>query len=196
MKSLSSALVALGVATGSLLAPQAASALTVTFSFGGVEGLIQGLTDNDTSSGVVSVTGGATIPSAALGIYDYSAAGSFLVSSGQLLGADWSGSLVAPPFTSQLILQFGAYTGLPEGQGSGQLAVRNNGDINYLDNQPVTFNTIGDSGGVSVPAPLPLFGAAAAFGFSRKLRKRIKASRLRTTHPSNAVWAVRITSQA
>jgi len=25
-----------------------------------------------------------------------------------------------------------------------------------------------------VPAPLPLFGAAAAFGFSRKLRKRIK----------------------
>ena len=27
-----------------------------------------------------------------------------------------------------------------------------------------------------VPAPLPLFGAAAAFGFSRKLRKRIKES--------------------
>ena len=26
-----------------------------------------------------------------------------------------------------------------------------------------------------VPGPLPLFGAAAAFGFSRKLRKRIKA---------------------
>jgi hypothetical protein len=26
----------------------------------------------------------------------------------------------------------------------------------------------------SVPGPLPLFGAAAAFGFSRKLRKRIK----------------------
>lgn len=36
-----SALVALGVATGSLLAPQAASALDFTsFSFGGVEGLI------------------------------------------------------------------------------------------------------------------------------------------------------------
>ena len=26
----------------------------------------------------------------------------------------------------------------------------------------------------ATPAPLPLFGAAAAFGFSRKLRKRIK----------------------
>lgn len=29
-----------------------------------------------------------------------------------------------------------------------------------------------------VPGPLPLFGAAAAFGFSRKLRKRIQESRL------------------
>ncbi|MEY4807973.1 MAG: hypothetical protein RLZZ206_2362 [Cyanobacteriota bacterium] len=27
------------------------------------------------------------------------------------------------------------------------------------------------------PGPLPLFGAAAAFGFSRKLRKRIQGSR-------------------
>jgi len=30
----------------------------------------------------------------------------------------------------------------------------------------------------SVPGPLPLFGAGAAFGFSRQLRKRIQASRL------------------
>jgi len=29
-----------------------------------------------------------------------------------------------------------------------------------------------------VPGPLPLFGAAAAFGFSRKLRKRIKLARV------------------
>ena len=29
----------------------------------------------------------------------------------------------------------------------------------------------------AVPGPLPLFGAAAAFGFSRKLRKRINASK-------------------
>ncbi len=31
---------------------------------------------------------------------------------------------------------------------------------------------------VSVPGPLPLFGAGAAFGFSRKLRKRIQESRV------------------
>jgi hypothetical protein len=30
----------------------------------------------------------------------------------------------------------------------------------------------------AAPGPLPLFGAAAAFGFSRKLRKRIQGARL------------------
>ena len=33
------------------------------------------------------------------------------------------------------------------------------------------------SSSVSVPGPLPIFGVASAFYFSRKLRKRIKASR-------------------
>lgn len=33
----------------------------------------------------------------------------------------------------------------------------------------------------SVPGPLPLFGAAAAFGFSRKLRTRIQSSRQQAT---------------
>ena len=35
----------------------------------------------------------------------------------------------------------------------------------------------GQSSSVSVPGPLPIFGVASAFYFSRKLRKRIKASR-------------------
>jgi hypothetical protein len=34
-----------------------------------------------------------------------------------------------------------------------------------------------DCNGVDVPGPLPLLGAAAAFGYSRKLRKSIKASK-------------------
>jgi hypothetical protein len=33
------------------------------------------------------------------------------------------------------------------------------------------------SASASVPAPLPVFGAAAAFGYSRKLRNRIKSSK-------------------
>ena len=35
----------------------------------------------------------------------------------------------------------------------------------------------GQSSSVSVPGPIPIFGVASAFYFSRKLRKRIKASR-------------------
>lgn len=39
----------------------------------------------------------------------------------------------------------------------------------------------------AVPAPLPLFGAAAAFGFSRRLKKRIQATRrpLGPSHPNS-----------
>lgn len=38
--------------------------------------------------------------------------------------------------------------------------------------------------GAEVPGPLPLFGVAAAFGASRRIRKRIKASRLEGTMAS------------
>jgi MYXO-CTERM domain-containing protein len=34
----------------------------------------------------------------------------------------------------------------------------------------------GPDDGVAAPGPLPLVGVAAAFGYSRQLRKRIKAS--------------------
>jgi hypothetical protein len=34
-----------------------------------------------------------------------------------------------------------------------------------------------DTNGVVVPGPLPLLGVGAAFGFSRNLRKRIKATK-------------------
>jgi hypothetical protein len=38
------------------------------------------------------------------------------------------------------------------------------------------FAYFGPNLNLEVPGPLPIFGAAAAFGFSRKLRKRIKSS--------------------
>jgi hypothetical protein len=37
------------------------------------------------------------------------------------------------------------------------------------------------AGSASVPGPLPILGVAAAFGFSRKLRERIKDSKLPAT---------------
>jgi hypothetical protein len=45
-----------------------------------------------------------------------------------------------------------------------------------LDNVTVVSNVVNIT--ESVPGPLPVLGAAAAFGFSRKLRKRIKSSKL------------------
>jgi len=39
-----------------------------------------------------------------------------------------------------------------------------------------TLSTPFSSSTAAVPGPLPALGAAAAFGFSRKLRKRIKRS--------------------
>ncbi len=47
------------------------------------------------------------------------------------------------------------------------------GSLNTSTFMVVTFST---SSTASVPGPLPALGAAAAFGFSRKLRKRIKRS--------------------
>jgi len=38
------------------------------------------------------------------------------------------------------------------------------------------LNSTSAPGPASAPGPLPIFGAAAAFGFSRKLRKRIKSN--------------------
>lgn len=42
---------------------------------------------------------------------------------------------------------------------------------------PSTVGTYAQAKLVPTPGPLPLFGAAAAFGFSRKLRNRIKVSK-------------------
>jgi hypothetical protein len=176
-----SALVALGVATGSLLAPQAASALDFTFSFGGVggvEGLISGLVDNTNSqvcdspsSCVVSVSNPG-LSGAAPGVYTYSPVQSgFDVQDGQIIVAWWGGLIIDPIDPgSQSYLVF---------QQAGTDSVGILGTICGLCSisrpvqGPITFS----ADVPSIPGPLPLFGAAAAFGFSRKLRNRIKVTR-------------------
>jgi hypothetical protein len=53
-------------------------------------------------------------------------------------------------------------------------------DIQYSDSLENNINTSANdfesTSGVSVPGPLPLFGAGTAFAFSRRLRKRIKSA--------------------
>jgi hypothetical protein len=188
----SSALVALGVATGSLLAPQAASALDFNFSFGGVTGLIQNLIDNQinacdgTDACVVSVSAGAPT-----GVYSPRSPGpgfvtGFSVINGQInyggigVNSAWVGS--SPDSLSYIsFFSFGFgnnqgfvgdYDFASPGCQSGCLSNTNNYGVSFT---PATSSQ-------SVPGPLPLFGAAAAFGLSRKLRNRIKVTR--TTAPT------------
>lgn len=166
--SLGASIAALTVSTGSLLAPQAASALDFNFSFGGVSGLISGLVDNQAdqtcsaspcSVSVVIADGlGST-----LGQYTWDT-GFFSVSGSTLVASSWQGR-------SQGGFQ------LLFAQGDGVLF----DSVGVLEFNKVTF-TRSDPQQSSVPGPLPLFGAAAAFGFSRKLRNRIKVTR--TTAPT------------
>ncbi len=63
--------------------------------------------------------------------------------------------------------------------GSGQSADFYVQDVNSFDNfggYTVKLYRAADVSPASVPGPLPALGAAAALGFSRKLRKRIKGS--------------------
>ena len=76
--------------------------------------------------------------------------------------------------SSDLVSTNGSSTGLVDIIGNyNKIYVRDAYVVNaggQLDNYTNTFQT--------VPGPLPILGAGAAFGFSRKLRGRIKAARL------------------
>lgn len=166
-----SALVALGVATGSLLAPQAASALDFNFSFGGVTGLITGLAEGSNPCGLnsgclVSVLD-AGISGAPTGLYPAFTGPSgvgFSVTGGTVVSSDWIGIQAESDRPVPLF----SLLGLVGGEGSlSRVGERESG--------PLTF-TSASAPPSAVPGPLPVLGAAAAFGYTRKLRKRIKGS--------------------
>lgn len=187
-----SILFSLGVAAGSLLAPQAATALDFTFSFGGVTGLIEGLREGGNTCQpyepcriTVTNNGGTGAPVGPSHPYtaDFpegggSPAEGFEVLTPQggtpsIVKALWAGGngtsdpQLIPPGAGVLFLatfsdpdQFPRFF---EGSlfGSG-IRVRG----------PAQFAFVSEA----VPAPLPVFGAAAAFGYSRRLRRRLKGS--------------------
>lgn len=187
---------AIGLGSVLLLTPQPASALDVTFSFGGVEGLIQGLTEtgfgllNLSFPSLVRVT---SAPSPGL-LGDYT---------------------VSPPLPGGGPNGFTVVGGLPVtefGNTVTWVGTNSNGDLlsflNLNPGTPVCGYGINPQncgpytgkldfvagGGIQgpvqfastpVPGPLPVLGAAAAFGYSRKLRKRIKFSRSDANTASN-----------
>jgi hypothetical protein len=180
---------AIGLGSVLLLTPQPASALDVNFSFGGVEGLIQGLTEtgfgnfgNFSFPSLVRVTSAPSL--GLLGDYTVSpplpAGGpnGFTVVGGLPVtefgnAVTWVGTNSNGDLLSFLNLNPGTpacgYGINPQNCGpyTGKLDFAAGGGIQG----PVQFDS------TPVPGPLPVLGAAAAFGYSRKLRKRIRGSR-------------------
>jgi hypothetical protein len=177
------------------LAPQAASALDFTFSFGqgtGVSGLITGLVEGANScselAGPCFVTflnaGGTGSPTGnyfnnpvnLLGASGgFTVAGSSIASDG-FLGSQ-SGQLPVGQFLPVLVFSqpligaaLGSYL-----SNTGQITAIHFNQLTLAGSIP-SFNLVPTA--TSVPGPLPVLGAAAAFGYSRKLRKRIKGSTL------------------
>jgi hypothetical protein len=213
-----SALAMIGVAAGSLLAPQAASALDFTFSFeeyygGGVTGLIEGLSEGTNAC--------LTTDSCRITVTNNGGNGAPVGPSQPYLGIDIDEAagfqVVAPAGGNPYILQTSASWPPPKGMiwyGSNNLYadIFHNFKLAFIpgyDQASNTYYTAGcllhadtecgregnpyenqlnlatqftyvsgsaPGGGTDVPGPIPLFGAAAAFGYSRRLRRRIKAT--------------------
>jgi hypothetical protein len=193
-----SALIAHGVATSSLLAPQSASALDFTFSFGGVggvQGIIEGLVtganlcDSSQPACVVKVTnsGGTGAPAGPYIKVTSPARPGFTVSAGgQIASADWIGTVTGINAPGEQLLSLflgpnpcGGPTPICQVGFVGGGDLGNSGDPQagyFKEGTDLKFDAVKPPAS-SVPGPLPLFGAAAAFGYSRKLRKRIKSIR-------------------
>jgi hypothetical protein len=150
----------------------AASALSFNFSFSGtgtpstpatVTGRVDGLVDNlnDQGSGLTVIISSATnTPVGGWPTFtNYQYGGGFDVSGGQVTGVN-----------AQFI------------NGSAVFYLGNQGNFSTLlqDNQVTNADGRSSSNSlvftpVETPAPLPIFGAGAAFGWSRRLRRRIKS---------------------
>jgi hypothetical protein len=206
------ALAMIGAAAGSLLAPQAASALDFTFRFeeyygGGVTGLIEGLSEGinaclSTDSCRITVTnnGGNGAPvgpsQTYLAIHVDEAAGFQVVTPAGANPYILQTSASWPPplkgliwYGSNNLFKLAFIPGYDQASNTYYTA----GCLMYADtecgreanpyenqlNLATQFTYVSGSvpgGGTDVPGPLPVFGAATAFGYSRRLRRRIKKS--------------------
>lgn len=187
-----------GLATAVLLAPQSASALTLDFNFsfsainGSVEGIIRGLVDGATTiPSLIEVTQ-ATGGFGGVGQYLYIPNPlipdtGFTVSNGQIdaNNADWTGIAtldLGGGVTGDARLVFNGDRIPPSASWFAQLQVQrsdNQVPFRITSDDPVLFGPVTPT---QVPGPLPFLGAVAAFGYSRKLRKRIQSGRLAMPH--------------
>ena len=158
----------------------AASALSFNFSFSGigtpsspttVTGIVDGLVDNvdnQTSGLTFTITSATNTPTLGWSTFSNYVSGEGIdVSGGQVTGADVA---YANNFDVGQFLSLGNQLGFgPE---------LDDGSFNNTEPDNSLWNSLSftPASPASVPGPLPLFGAGAAFGWSRRLRRKIKAT--------------------
>jgi hypothetical protein len=178
--------------TITLLLPQPASALNFTFNFGdGISGIIEGLNDNQTNqtSAIVKILSISPNDSYATGggvreYYYWSALNvnnlGFDVQNGSITATNWTWAGRSVPqnaYNSGYPNEaYGGNYGPNNGYGY-DLELKNLSGIICYSNEacfqqgPIQYSS--SAAAADVPAPLPVFGAFAAFGYSRKLRQRM-----------------------
>jgi hypothetical protein len=160
----------------------AASALSFNFSFSGgglpsspttVTGIVDGLVDNQVSqkTGLTfTILTATNTPAAGWGTFtNYQLGQGIDVSAGQVTGAD---VYYANNFDGGQNLYLGN-----QGNYNPELSSANYPKFINYNSSSTSANTLlfTAASPASVPGPLPLFGAGAAFGWSRRLRRRIKS---------------------
>ncbi len=160
----------------------AASALSFNFTFTGtgdptspatVTGIVDGLVDNvdnQTTGLTFTITSATNTPTLGWSTFSSYLGGTGIdVSGGQVTGADVAYDNLFDGGQSLFLGNQGSY--------SPQLTSSSNSDNIYINNEDISANSLlfAPASTASVPSPLPLFGAGAAFGWSRRLRRRIKS---------------------
>lgn len=158
----------------------AASALSFNFSFTGfgtpinpatVTGIVDGLVDNQanqTTGLTFTIISATNTPPLGWSTFSTFGAGNGIdVSLGQVISAD---IFYINAFGESLFLgNEGSYS--PEVVN----ALFDNIDFDTSSSNSLIFTPASPASPASVPGPLPVFGAGAAFGWSRRLRRRIKS---------------------
>jgi len=156
-----------GATLATCLSAGAASALDFTFSFSGdgsVTGLIQGLVDNtnDQSYGLTAtITSASYVPTWGWPVFANIDSGGINVSGGLVTSSAISFSDVISGSSLQL------YTAATSSLSDFDFFL-------YGDN--LVFSPVSPPPSTATPGPLPLFGAAAALGWSRRLRRRCRTT--------------------
>ena len=148
-------------------------------STGTVTGTISGLADNTTNQTTGLTISNLSAPNTPSGgwpaNWSYGGGTGISVVNGEVATYDILFEKTDEALNTQYILAF------VQGTGATLTFLDPNNAVNDVFNEGdiVTFTSQAGPGPAPVPGPLPILGAGAAFGWSRKLRRRISTSSFR-----------------